>query len=277
MTLRHKIAERTDHRDNREHEAGAEMGVTEIALHATVFVAALLQAITGIGFAMIAGPFILLVMNSGSAIQVTTLLSLLIALILAPMLHTSVDREILKRFLIGTVFGLPVGIAIFLSINVDVLKLLAGLAVLFMTVSVLASNGRRSTGTQPQSSSAKDLAVGGLSGAMSACLAMPGPVPAVHMSAHAIGKETIRATILALFVGSYSAAFLIQASVVGVASETLILTLSFVPATLIGVIIGRVISKWISETHFRWLIIAFLLATSASLLIASMGALLWSV
>ena len=55
------------------------MDSTLLAMHAAVFVASLLQAATGIGFGVIAGPIILLAMNSGSAVQVTILLSLMIA------------------------------------------------------------------------------------------------------------------------------------------------------------------------------------------------------
>lgn len=247
------------------------METIEIALHATVLVAAMLQAITGIGFAMIAGPFILLAMNSGSAVQVTTLLSLLIALVLAPTLISQVDKPLLKRFLVGTLIGLPIGILVFINVSVDVLKLLAGITVLFMTLSAIGvpGFGRGSEGATP----ARQMFIGTLSGAMCACLAMPGPVAAVHMTTTGYRKETIRATVLALFVGSYTAAFLIQSAAVGTTPEMLFKTASFVPATLVGIVIGRIVSGRISESHFRWLIIAFLVATSASLLFNSIRAL----
>ena len=71
------------------------MDATLIALHAAVFAAALLQAATGIGFGVIAGPIILMVMNSGAAVQVTILLSLLIAVVLAPSLYGQVHKKVL--------------------------------------------------------------------------------------------------------------------------------------------------------------------------------------
>ena len=99
-------------------------------LHAAVLGAALLQAATGIGFGVIAGPIILLAMNSGAAVQVTILLSLLIAALLVPTLYKKADKAFLWRILAGSVLGLPLGIAVFLLVSVDTLKLLAGFAVL---------------------------------------------------------------------------------------------------------------------------------------------------
>ena len=63
-----------------------------LALHGAVLAAALFQAATGIGFGILAGPIILMVMNSGSAVQVTILLSLLIAVVLAPSLYRRADK-----------------------------------------------------------------------------------------------------------------------------------------------------------------------------------------
>ena len=82
-----------------------------LALHLAVFVASFFQAATGIGFGLLAGPIILMVTNNGSAIQISILLSLLIALVLAPSLYGSTDKTLLKRLLIGTLPGLPLGIA----------------------------------------------------------------------------------------------------------------------------------------------------------------------
>ena len=240
-------------------------------LHATVLAAALLQAATGIGFGVIAGPIILLAMNSGAAIQVSILLSLLIAVVLAPSLYRKADRTILRRLLIGTMVGLPIGIAVFLVVTVDVLKLLAGLAVLFMALSV-AGLWRSATSSQSVASAIRrDYGTGVLSGAMSAGLAMPGPVAAARLTTLAHGKETIRATILVMFVVSYTAAFAFQAVFVGVSSEALGLSAQLVPATVIGVVIGRLAVSLISERAFRWLIVAILLATAVSLLASSLG------
>jgi len=240
-----------------------------VALHAAVLAAALLQAATGIGFGVIAGPIILMVMNDGAAVQVTILLSLLIAVVLTPTLYRQVHRKVLGRLLIGTLIGLPLGILVFLNVSLEVLMLLAALAVLFMALSASGLLGVTLRKGETGRGEVQNLAIGVLSGAMSASLAMPGPVAAARLSKLAFPKETIRATILAMFVFSYSAAFAFQVGLVGFSEPAWGLAISLLPATLIGVLVGRLLAARIGERAFRGLIVAVLAATSLSLFVKS--------
>ncbi len=101
---------------------------------------------------------------------------------------------------------------------------------------------------------------------MSSSLAMPGPLPAAWMSALGRSKDSIRATILMLFIFSYGAAIALQALVAGVSVDTLTLTGTLVPATLVGVFCGRILADRISERAFRLVIVVVLAATSTGLL-----------
>ena len=237
-----------------------------LALHLAVFAAALLQAATGIGFGIIAGPIILMVMNSASAIQVSILLSLLIALVLAPSLYGRADKPLLARLLLGAMAGLPLGIFVYLQVGVDLLKLLAGLAVLSMAMITMGLVKFGGSGHAPSDSRVADLLVGVVSGAMCSSLAMPGPVVAARMMALEAPKETVRATILVMFGFSYLAAFAAQALMVGISSDGLTLSASLAPATLVGVLVGRYCGAWISERGFRWILSIVLTATAVGLL-----------
>jgi len=97
------------------------------------------------------------------------------------------------------------------------------------------------------------------------------------MTALAYAKDTVRATILVMFVFSYGAAMALQAALVGVSRETMVLAASFVPATLIGILLGRLSAGRISEHGFRWLISLVLVATSLGLLFTSIGSFLGNV
>ena len=239
-----------------------------IALNLAVLLGALLQAASGIGFGVIAGPMILIALNDGSAIQVTSILSLLIAVVLLPSVLRHVERAILHRFLIGSLAGLPLGLAAFAWFPVDALKLLAGVAILSLCLMLLRSSAM---GALANPRPRIDHATGVVSGAMSVGLAMPGPVAAVRLAALRQPKEATRATILLLFVFSYSAAIAAQAAASGLSGETLRLSLSLVPATLLGIGIGALLGKRLSEAWFRRVILAILLATAASLLLSASG------
>ena len=84
------------------------MGEHWYLVHIAVFVAALIQAATGLGFGLFAGPVLMLALADTSTIQTSILLSLMIALILSPPLWKHADRPMLRHMLIGTVAGLPV-------------------------------------------------------------------------------------------------------------------------------------------------------------------------
>ncbi len=238
-----------------------------LVLHATVLLAALLQAATGIGFGVIAGPIVLMIINQGSAIQMTILLSLLVCLLLVPSLYRKADKTLLNRMLIGTVVGLPLGVYGFLQVSVDVLKLVAALSVLLMAGFVARHLGRDVSASRKISHKWRDIGVGVVSGVMSVTLAMPGPAPAAHMSALRYTKEMIRATALVLFAFSYSAAISFQAAVVGVSLQTLSDTAMLLPATLVGVYLGRKATGRIREQTFRTVIVAVLVATAVGLFV----------
>lgn len=248
------------------------MDVPIVALHAAVLVAALLQAATGIGFGVLAGPVILLALNSGSAIQISMMMSLLIALVLTPSLLGKVDRTLVKRVLLGSVAGFPLGILVFQAIDIGMLKLLAGVAVFYMVLSVTGLI--RLPASDSGARGARDLGAGVLSGLMSTSLAMPGPAVAARMAALAHSKDAIRATVLVTLALSNIVAIAFQGALVGIAQETLVLAAWLAPATLAGVAVGRLIVGWFSERGFRIVLSLLLAATSLSLIINALAEML---
>lgn len=254
-----------------------------ILLAISVAGASALQAATGTGFGVIAGPVMLMVLDSGSAIQISILLSFLIAAVLAPSLRDRIDRTLLARLLAGSVVGMPLGLWIFISIDITLLKLLAGVAVLFTLIFLLLANAKganspennahavlKAAGARGANSSrpgrrAEQLCLGVISGVMSGSLAMPGPIPAAWMAARGYGKETVRATLLAMFILSYLAALALQASVAGIARETLWQCLLLAVPTLAGVYIGRKLAARLTERLFRRILLVVLAGTAIGL------------
>lgn len=240
-----------------------------LILSLAVLGASVLQSATGIGFGVIAGPIMLMMLNSGAAIQISIALSLLIAAVLAPSLWRHLDRSLLFRLLAGSVVGLPIGLVVFLSIDLGLLKLLAALAV-SMTLLFVLRGVRAPTlaGAAPTGRMAQ-VSMGAVSGIMSGSLAMPGPVPAAWMALHAYGKDTIRATILTMFLFSYLAALGLQSVWVGIGQDTLWRCVYLSPATLAGILIGRWVARLLSEQIFRWVLSAVLSATAGGLFFSS--------
>lgn len=240
-----------------------------ITLSITVFFAAALQSATGIGFGVIAGPIMLLLLNSNSSIQISIVLNLLIAVLLVRSIRLAIDKTILIQLIVGSVLGLPLGLLIFLNVDIVMLKILAGTAISLTALLVIRNNIMRTKSAAIGPSKRGALITGVASGLMSSSLAMPGPVVAAWMSAARIEKQVVRATTLTLFVFSYGAALLFQIPFADIESATLWTCLKLVPATIAGVYVGRLIVTWLTERVFSWLIIVILLLTATFLFASS--------
>ncbi len=242
------------------------MNSFEIFSHVVVFAAAFLQSATGIGFGIIAGPVILILIDSHAAVQVTMGLSLVVSLVLAPTLIAHVDRRMLKRLSIGTVIGLPLGMLVFWLVSLPVLKFLAMLVVAFMAW-IVSRSPQNSTQTPSGSRTAVDLGVGVVSGAMSTALAMPGPAAAARLTSLALPKLSVRATVLLLMVISYFGALVVQAGLIGIERQTIETAAWMLPAALVGTFFGRLFVSRIDEALFRQIITVVLIVTAFGLLV----------
>ena len=241
------------------------MELDYLVLGIAIFGASALQAATGIGFGVIAGPVLLIVLNDGSAIQVSVLLNLLIATILAPSLRQKADRRLLKSLLIGLAIGSPLGLLIFLQMDISLLKVFAGLVVLFTLFLVLRGNRASPSSEGDVAGRFEQVSVGVIAGIMGGSLAMPGPVPAAWMSARGFDKDTIRATILVMFIAAYTIALLLQFALANISMDTLMLTAMLAPPTLAGILVGHILSSRISEAVFRRLLLVILAFTTVFL------------
>lgn len=244
------------------------MTLTEelIILNLAVLGAAALQAAAGLGFGVVAGPVLLLQLNSADAVPVSILLNLVIAGLLTPSLWPHQAPRLLGRFVVGSLLGLPFGVWLLISVDFTTLKLLAGIAVLLAAVSVIWKKSAAETGEGPSGDTgALPLLAGGAAGLMGGSLAMPGPVPAAWMAANGYGKQAVRATILALFLAAYTGALVLHGAVNGLSSAILCQTAVLVPATVIGVFVGGRLAGRLSEGFFRSLILAVLVVSSGSL------------
>jgi len=243
------------------------MTAADLALQGIVALAASMQAITGIGFAMIAGPFILLALDDGSAVQVTSALSLLIAALLAPGLRARIDWRMFWRLCIGSMIGLPFGLVLFLVVDLDLLKLIAGLTVGLLTALIIFAPRHTGGGQRPESSA--DWAVAGISGFFGGCLAMPGPTAAARMNARNFDKTVTRATILAMFLFLYPIILVAHGIVIGGARDALMTSVGLAPGAIAGTLAGAFAASRVSERAFRNLVLVLLAATSATLLAAA--------
>jgi uncharacterized membrane protein YfcA len=238
-------------------------------LTCAVFGAAMLQSATGIGYGVIAGPVLLVVLNGPEAIQISTLHNFLIGLFLVPVLRARVQVRVLGLLCLGALAGIAIGFTLLSALSVTALKLIAAGMVLFVTLTLLADMMRRREMTGGgQYARGETLAVGALSGVMGGMLAMPGPLAATWMSVRGFDMGSVRATILAFFIFAYGVNILSYVTLTGFDPQTLKLASVLTIPLAVGVLVGGLLAKRLSERVFRYLLLGVLAATILGILLS---------
>jgi uncharacterized protein len=218
-----------------------------------ILVASILQTSTGFGFSILATPFLLLLFEPAEEIQINLILSLVISAALLSKIKKDIDRTILKRFIIGSLCGLPVGILVFLFTDTTKLKL--GISVLLLVLTVLLLLQFRVRQTKQ-----RDLVIGGISGALTTSIGMPGPPILLYFSGTDTPKERLRGTTLAFYLFIYFVSLVIQVVVAGTNATVWKSSAMALPIVVIGLMLGQRIFHKINQrmfTVFTYIILVF--------------------
>ena len=243
-----------------------------------VFFASLLQATTGFGFAIVATPFLLLVYNSRDCIQLSILLSFIIAIFLLPKIWRGIHYGLLRGLIVGSILGTPVGLLIFVYMSLELLKIFVGIVTLIVACFSLVKwyKDRISRVSVKPESSVKETRtnsidigqrlVGMCSGILTTSVGMPGVPLALYFSMNNISKEIIRSTTLAFFIAVYTFSVVVQIFTVHIEQNVIWSSASLVPAVTVGVICGHFLFPKVSQRLFQLIVNIILLSTAIYLL-----------
>ncbi|ARC28993.1 sulfite exporter TauE/SafE family protein [Bacillus toyonensis] len=228
-----------------------------------ILVASVLQASTGFGFSIMATPFLLMLFLPQEAIQINIILSLIISISLIWKIRMDIDFILLKRFIFGSIVGVPFGILLFISININTFKLAISILLLLLTLLLICNVKVRSTPF-------RDFVVGGLSGLLTTSIGMPGPPLLLYFTGTDTEKEKLRATTLAFYLYIYFISLLTQILFTG--TNITIWKSSFyaIPIVFLGLFIGQIIFKWLNQQVFKIFTYILLSCTGIYLLIDSL-------
>ncbi|KXH86695.1 sulfite exporter TauE/SafE family protein [Sporosarcina sp. HYO08] len=218
-----------------------EIGIIFICI---ILIAAILQTSTGFGFSIMATPFLLLLFLPEEAIQINIILSLIISVFLIWKIYADLDVKLLKRLTIGSVFGVPFGLVIFMSMNIDTFKLVVSILLLLLT-GLLIFN------VKVKATPFKDFVVGGISGLLTTSIGMPGPPLLLYLSGTKTEKSKLRATTLAYYLAIYGLSLITQIIFNGTNQVIWRSSLYAIPIVLIGLLIGQIVFKWLNQRLFQ--------------------------
>ncbi len=225
-----------------------------------------LQVATGVGLGLLAGPILLLNLASETAIFVAIILNLLVSVALLPQERGNIVGAPLRLLLVGTLVGIPVGWLFLNWIDVSLLKLFSGAVVLVASVQLLMLGRPVAASDGGAISPASTLAGGGLSGFMSGCLAIPGPIAMWTLLRHNLSASATRATLRAAYIFSYGTALIVHAGLGGIPTAGWRIVLILLPALIAGVGLGIVAKHRVGEVALHRALRFLLLAMGTSLL-----------
>jgi uncharacterized protein len=231
-----------------------------LGLVATCFVAALLQAASGFGFAVIATPLFLLFVPPDRAVQLVIILTAVLSAVVLPGLGRAVARGLLLRLLLGSLAGLPLGLAAFRLADPLLVRRVIGAIVLAFAVFLWLT--QRGVRAEPRfaATPAGDVGAGAVSGVLTAMIGMSGPPVLLYLLAAGTAPRTVRATLLAFFAVCYTVALASHAAVNGVPGATWRIAACLVPCALVGGYVGRPLGDRLGPDAFTSLALALLVA-----------------
>mgnify|MGYP001365204748 CR=1 FL=1 len=242
-------------------------------LAAASLAGAVLQAAFGFGYAILAAPIFLAVMHSHAAIQVLVVLHVVLSAIVVPGIWRGAPRRLTALLMAGSLAGFPIGLAIFLRLDVKTLLLAVGVVTILFTLVLL----KREWGSPPVSVDAamprdesqiafrplSALSIGFASGLLTAVLVMPGPTAMLYLRALGFSKDQSRAAALTFFAFCYVMVTAMSAAWGNLSPESWSLAALLLPAVIAGALIGRRLSHHLSEERYRSAVLALLMLSGA--------------
>ena len=229
------------------------MNTTHIVLVLLIiFATSIVQSVSGFGFALLAVPLMVFVIDLQSAVIISSFVGTLSNLLQSWQLRRNIERTMTKRFLLATIIGSPVGLLLFVYANQSALKIVLGVSILF-GVFVL------SRGLELQHvSTLLDWAMGVLSGVLLMATSTNGPPLVFVLQARKIDPSTFRATLNVVFLVSGAFGLLMF----GLAGEVLRSDVNMaavsVPAMVLGITLGGAMRKHVRQKLFKKIVLALL-------------------
>ncbi len=240
-----------------------------IALAATTFGSALLYAISGFGFAVLAAPLFLLFLDPTHAIQLVIIISTVLSVVMLRGLLPAIAPWLLLRLALGSLVGLPLGLVAFRYADPILVRAVVG-GIIFGFAILMAVSRRGS----PQSRQVKhwsafamspglDLAAGAVSGIAGALVGQPGPPVLMYLLLAGAEVRIVRATLLAFFALSYGVTLASHAATIGIPAPTWLAAGILIPFAFFGGLAGRPIGDRLGAEAFALLAIALLAVAGA--------------
>ncbi|GAB4323071.1 MAG: sulfite exporter TauE/SafE family protein [Dehalococcoidia bacterium] len=250
----------------RQHEAlcrkasAAYNRVVEPLQLAAVFVLAVFasgtQASTGFGFGLLIVPPLVLVAGPKDAVVISNVLATALSAFMTTQLRGAIEWRTGLVLLGAAACGMPIGLAVLILLDPDVLQVLIAVSVLVATAALARGFHVRRAGFWA------DAVVGLMSGALRTSTSMSGPPVVLYLQGQGLSPDRFRATLTAFFLATGLIA--ITSFTIGARfNEDIVLAvLAGLPALAVGWLVGNAIFARLNDRVFRRVVMSVLVASS---------------
>jgi uncharacterized membrane protein YfcA len=236
---------------------------------------AVVQAATGFGFAIVAAPLFLIAMNSHAALQVLVVIHLVQTMMMLRGVWALVPMRMLKALVAGALVGSPLGLLIFMRLDVNGLKLAVGVLILIFTSLLVAREvgwfGRKSpAGKTEDEAPPLTYVTGAASGAMTALLIMPGPPLMLQLSHAPLPHANARALAVSFFGLCYLFVTALNTFWAGMGEGVWWLALGLAPVVYVGTLLGLRLSRYLTQGAFRIAVLVLLVLSGAGAILSAL-------
>lgn len=234
-----------------------------------VLLASVAQTLTGFGFALVAVPFLLLVVDVRDTVVITTLLSLTVNVMVARGVWRDIPWRTVSWLALGSFAGMPAGLAVLLLAPEDALKLGVGLA----TVAMAAALGRGLRfGSE---SAASGLGVGVISGVLKTSTSINGPPVVLYLQGLRHPPSGFRGALAVFFFVTGTVTLAVFAATGVLSLRALTFSAASLPVVFAGAWAGHALVRRVDAVRFRSIVFALLLVAALSAVVTS-AARLWA-
>lgn len=229
-----------------------------------VAVTALLQAISGFGFALLSVPLFALRIDIHEAVVLSSCVGTISSGWQTYFLRENVDVMCAKRYIMASLVGIPFGFALFVILSDQVLRLIVGVAVIFGTF-VVAFGGELKVNRMWERT------LGVISGALLIATSTNGPPIVLALQAQRMPMLVFRATLARIFFVSGVVSVILFLTAGKIDSSITVATLLCVPVMTVSVLVGNRLVRRMAERPFRLLVLLLLVLAGTSSLVSALG------
>ena len=238
----------------------------ELIIVVTTFGAALIQGVTGFGFALVAMPILSGLTSIQTAAPLVALTTLTNNLILCIYYRQSFDRKIVTNLLIGSVLGIPIG---FLAL--DYIPTALMLIVLGVIIVIYSLYSLISPVVPVLKSKLWAYGAGFVSGILLGSFNLPGPPIILYGSSQRWSQEKFKGNLTSFFWVSVAIVVLGHGFQNRISADIIRQFLIAIPSLMLGLLSGVFLAKKFDPIFFRKTITVLLAIIGVRLIISGIN------